>query len=78
MKQAKLTLPIHILWYTNDYRKMIQTEDEREIEMHLKTPAKIDLPNKDTIYLKPIRIKSYATLSEAIQGDMETWRKLNK
>jgi hypothetical protein len=79
MKKVKYFIaPIHVFWYTNDYRRIVYTQDEYEIKFNMQTPYEIKLPNKDTVWLKPIRHESYLTIEEAMTRDRKLWRHLNR
>jgi len=67
----------HILWYDDNYRKMIITDKAIRLEMEMDKPEKIPTGINDFIYKKPIRCESYFTLDRAIEGDIKSWRKLN-
>ena len=67
----------HVIWYDNDHRKVIMTDDARELEMIMKTTERVPVSINDFVLKVPIRVESYWSLKELLEEDMKLWRKLN-
>ena len=76
MKQSLLNR-FHVLWYDNNHRRLIVTDNPNELAKWRAQKQYIKTSSNDGVYKSVLRIRSYLTMKQVLKEDPEEWRRVN-